>query len=239
MSNCNNCGSNLATVVAATESGLVRRCSTCGLEYREFACEPRNVYMRPGKLSEPTHIIRQSETLAYLQSHISFPVYYALEIGSGAGVFARMLAKYVESLFCVEPSLPMVKELRETTNADIHHGDVSLVAQWQAKFALVVALGVHYLFRDHAKAMTDIAGAITDGGYFYLESNVFQDTIGFVGEKFKSKTELYTHNPMVAYWFTPALLCKQLERHFRVVDTRENEYGGSRTRGFLCQKVAS
>lgn len=237
MSNCNHCGSSSATVVYTTESGSVRRCTNCGLEYRRFTCTPRNVYMQPNKLSARVHANRQEETLEYLRGRGVFPASAALEIGSGAGVFARMLAKNVAMVTCIEPSHPMVKELRETTDAEINHGDVSLVAQWQEKFDLVVALGVHYLFRDHAKALADIAESLKPGGYFYLESNVFQDTIGFVGERFKTRNELYAHNPMVAYWFTPELLTQQLKRHFTIEGQRENEYGGSLVRGFFCQKA--
>jgi predicted TPR repeat methyltransferase len=159
-----------------------------------------------------------------------------LEIGSGAGVFARLIEKHVVALDCVEVSAPMVKTLRKTTKATIHHADVSAVAQWENKFDLVVALGVHYLFRDHATAMADIAKALNLGGYFYLESNVFQDMKGYVGEKFKTKEERFLHNPMIAYWFTPQLLIEQLKKHFSIVDCRNIEYGGSLVRGFLCKK---
>jgi SAM-dependent methyltransferase len=130
----------------------------------------------------------------------------------------------------------MVYHLRALALSLVYHGDVRTVAQFVGDTDLVVALGVNYLFRDHAKALVDIAAALKPGGHFYLESNVFQDMKGYVGEPFKTKGERFKHNPMIAYWFTVELLIEQLERHFTVVDRRENEYGGSLVRGFLCVK---
>lgn len=239
MSECNHCGEVNGVVIAATESGLVKQCTRCGLQYREFACEPRNVYKRPAKLAEPTHVKRQKATFEYLMRMVdlSDAVDVVIEIGSGAGVFAGMVSPHVPEVHCIEPSQTMVEALRKQPRIQVHSGDVTAIAEFRDKADLVVALGCHYLFRDHARALSDIARALRLAGYLYLESNVFQDTKGFVGERFAIRDELYTHNPMVAYWFTPGLLTDQLRRHFVVCDVRETTYGGSVVRGFLCQKV--
>jgi ribosomal protein L37AE/L43A len=72
---CNNCESTERDKLASTQSGIVWKCNECGLEYREFTCEPRNVYVRPDKLREKIHIIRQEDTINYLLRHLFFRIH--------------------------------------------------------------------------------------------------------------------------------------------------------------------
>jgi len=234
--NCNSCGSDRLTRVYKAEFGYIMMCENCGLVFRDYSGERRNIYARYDRMLADSHIDRFKHTVKLLSGQT---MNTCLDIGSGSGDFIAMLKKAgAGSCTAIEPSQPLVDGLaKRVSGLTVFNGYVDDFAPTNG-CDLITALGCHYLFKDHSSTLKKIARLLNDDGVFYFDGNAFVDTRSFVGKTNKvcNTHDLFDGNPMLNWWFTENGLGFQVEKYFEIVREERMCYGGAYFLGLLCKK---
>lgn len=91
-----------------------------------------------------------------------------LDIASGDGVTAELLAPHAHSILCIDAGERVTDAARERlkpfTNVEVRHGDMHALGLGTRRFDLVLMLHALTYARDPARAVAEAAGVLKPGG---------------------------------------------------------------------------
>lgn len=142
-----------------------------------------------------------------------------LDIGTGPGMVPKMLVERFPEARTVlmEPSVYALLYAKSQIPGSIAlPGNLEETDLPKNAFALIMALGVDYLFADHRQAMKAVSDALEDGGLFYVE-RFFVDQPSYYRQPILDIDDLFGLNSMMNTWFGKQQFIDYLNEFFDVV----------------------
>lgn len=225
-------------------------CKGCGLVYKNPVIPELNkiAYSKISWGDGSTFKKRIADLTSYLSGFAAeMNPSTVLEVGPGPGWLAMSLqGLFPKAKFILLEASEDVAELTKENlpGATVIPSGINEVELGSNFASLALVCGVDYLFTDYRAAMNKIHASLVEGGYLYIERNVFVEAEAYAGFPIRTCQDLLGQNVLMTNWFALDQYKAFLSMNFDIVSERtflHDETDGHRCfiHGFLCKKKSA